>query len=96
MRPQHDYPPRVRAKYDLPLWLKDELEAAARDPRVDTSTSQLAAFLLALGLHQLRARPRTLAELQENRSPARSLRFSCNVDIPEKWHPDSVPVDGDS
>lgn len=95
MKARHDYAPRTRAKYDVPLWLKDELEAAARDPRVDTSTSQLVAFLLATALHQLRSRPQMLAELQEHRSPARSLRFSCNVDIPEKYLPDSVPINGD-
>ena len=79
--------PRIRVKYDLPLWLKDDLEATARDPRVQTSTSQLAAFLLAAALDQFRQRDYLLKQLRAHSSPARSIKFARNIAIPEEYLP---------
>jgi hypothetical protein len=85
-------PPRPRVKYDLPLWIKEQIEDTAHSQAIDTSASQLAAYLLAYALHQLRIRPDLTTRLLQARSPARSLKFSANLNIPHDWR----PTDGDN
>jgi hypothetical protein len=84
---KQDYKPRVRAKFLLPCWLKDELEAAARDPRVDTSTSQLVAFLLAAAMDQFTRRDYLIKQLQAHRSPAHSIKYGTDIAIPDEYLP---------
>lgn len=83
-------PPRMRLKIDVPPWLKEQLEQVAHSNQVDTSTSQLCAFLLAAAITQLERSPRLLQQLKAGQRPTRSLRFSFDLDIPEDWRPNET------
>jgi hypothetical protein len=68
---------RVRVRYDVPGWLKDEVERIAA--REEVSASSMGAFLLARGLRAYRAgdcRPRKVA--------CESPRFEFLVDVDER------------
>jgi hypothetical protein len=77
---------RVRVKVDLPAVLKAAIDAGAEE--LDTSESQLAAFLLAWGLRAYRAGNADLcAAIKENTTRARALRFAHGLEIPDDWLP---------
>lgn len=79
---------RARVKYDLPPALKEAIDELAKRGDISTSASQLGAFLMAFGLRALLAGEPALHEaLREGRSPARTLQFTHNLDIPEEWLP---------
>lgn len=74
---------RVVAKYDLPDWLKSQVEAEALEE--ETSASQLAAFLIAWALRDLRQKDKQIVDaLFEAKRPSRSLRFGSLVEIPRE------------
>ena len=70
---------RVRVKADLPVEVKQAVAAEAA--RLETSESQVVAFLLAWALHELRAGNAELVEaLETARVYARALRFLTIAD----------------
>lgn len=72
---------RVRGRYDMPAWLKDEVDAAAK--RYETSSSQLAAVLLAWALRDLNDQhPGLVDAIVSNREQSKSLRFRYDLRIP--------------
>ena len=75
---------RVRVKADMPVELK---EAVSREAdRLETSDSQLVAFLVAWGLKELAAGDRDLVKaLEGGRVWAKALRFRYDLTIPDDW-----------
>jgi len=75
---------RVRVKADLPVEVKQAVAAEAE--RLETSESQVVAFLLAWALHELRTANPDLAEaLETARIYSRALRFLYNYEIPDAF-----------
>lgn len=75
---------RVRVKADLPVELKEAVSRAA--DRLETSDSQLVAFLVAYGLKELTAGDEELVEaLMKGRVWAKALRFRYDLTIPDAW-----------
>lgn len=75
---------RVRVKADLPVEVKQAVAAEAA--RLETSESQVVAFLLAWALHELRAGNPELAEaLETARVYSRALRFLYDLPIPDAF-----------
>lgn len=75
---------RVRVKYDILPEMKLAIETEAK--LVDTSASQLAAFLLAWALKEYAAGNSDLRQaVRDARMAARTLKFSYNLTIPEGW-----------
>lgn len=75
---------RVRVKYDILPEMKAAIEAEAKE--IDTSASQVAAFLLAWALNEYAAGNSDLRQaLRDARMTARTLKFSYNLTIPEGW-----------
>jgi len=75
---------RVRVKYDILPEMKAAIEAEAK--QIDTSASQLAAFLLAWALKEYAAgNPDLRQSLRDAKMTARTLKFSYNLAIPEGW-----------
>ena len=72
---------RVRVRVDVPAAVKAAVEAEAQ--RLKTGESQMASFLLAWALAELRAGNKELARLlRENTLYARTLRFEYVLEIP--------------
>jgi hypothetical protein len=72
---------RVRVKADLPVAVKQAVAAEAA--RLETSESQVVAFLLAWSLHELHAGNAELVEaLETARVYSRALRFIYDLQIP--------------
>jgi hypothetical protein len=73
---------RVRVKLDVPAEVKAALEEHAGE--LETSGSQLAAFLLAWAMAELREGNRELAEaIERSKVWARALRFKFDLDPSE-------------
>jgi len=71
---------RVRVKYDLKPELKAAIEQAAEAE--ETSSSQLAGFLLSWAMRAYRAGDAELrAALKAGKSPARTPRVSYNLEF---------------
>ena len=74
---------RSKATYDLPPGLQRAVAAVAR--REDTSSSQVVALCLAYALAAyVGEEPGLMAGLSQRR-PARTPRFSWNLEMPEAW-----------
>ncbi len=75
---------RVRVKADLPVEVKQVVAAEAE--RLETSESQVVAFLLAWALHELHAgNPELVKALETARVYARALRFLYDLQIPDAF-----------
>jgi hypothetical protein len=75
---------RVRVKADLPAEVKQAVAAEAE--RLETSESQVVAFLLAWALHELQAGSAELVEaLETARVHSRALRFLYDLQIPDAF-----------
>ena len=75
---------RVRVKADFPVELKTAVSGEA--DRLETSDSQLVAFLVAYGLKKLTDGDPTLVEaLEGGRVWAKALRFRYDLTIPDDW-----------
>lgn len=75
---------RVRVKADLPVEVKRAVERVAGE--VETSESQLVAFLVAYGLKRLRDGDQGLvAALAGAKTWAQALRFKYDLVIPDGW-----------
>jgi len=75
---------RVRVKADLPVEVKQAVAAEAA--RLETSESQVVAFLLAWALHELRTGNTELVEaLETARVYSRALRFLYDLQIPDAF-----------
>lgn len=75
---------RVRVKADLPVEVKQAVAAEAE--RLETSESQVVAFLLAWALHELHAGNAELVKaLETARVYSRALRFLFNYEIPDAF-----------
>ena len=75
---------RVRVKADLPVEVKTAVERVAGE--VETSESQIVAFLVAWGLKRLRDGDRELvAALEGAKTWAKALRFKHDLSIPNNW-----------
>jgi hypothetical protein len=75
---------RVRVKADLLVEVKQAVAAEAE--RLETSESQVVAFLLAWALHELRTGNTELVEaLETARAYSRALRFLFNLEIPDRF-----------
>ena len=75
---------RVRVKADLPAEVKQAVAAEAE--RLETSESQVVAFLLAWALHELRTGNTDLVEaLETARVYSRALRFLYDLQIPDAF-----------
>ena len=73
---------RVRVKADLPVEVKQAVAAEAA--RLETSESQVVAFLLAWALHELRTGNTELVEaLETARVYSRALRFLYDLQLPD-------------
>jgi len=73
---------RVRVKADLPVEVKQAVAAEAE--RLETSESQVVAFLLAWALHELHVGNSELTEaLETARVYSRALRFLYDLPIPD-------------
>lgn len=71
---------RVRLRYDVPKWLKDAVETAARNE--ETSFSQMGAFLLAWALRLYQQGDEALLNaLQNGKKASPSLRLTWNLSI---------------
>lgn len=82
---------RVRGRYDIPAWLKAEVDKAAK--RYETSASQLAMLLLAWGLKDLKGGNRELlSAIQDHRALSQSLRFRYDLEVPS--HLEDAVCDG--
>jgi hypothetical protein len=68
---------------DVPPTVKAAL--AERAHQLDTSESQLAAWLLAYALDRAQADPELAAMLDASCVTARALKFPWNLEIPETW-----------
>ncbi len=74
---------RSKATYDLPPALQRAVAVVAR--REDTSSSQVVAMCLAYALAAyLGEEPGLMTGLSQRR-PARTPRFSWNLEVPEAW-----------
>ena len=67
---------RVRLMLDVPEWLRDAVMAEGE--RRGTSTSSLAALLLAVGLREVRS-----GRVDVRRKPSESPRFEWLVEVSE-------------
>ena len=73
---------RVRVKADLPVAVKQAVAAEAA--RLETSESQVVAFLLAWALYELHAgNPELVDALETARVYSRALRFLYDLPIPD-------------
>jgi hypothetical protein len=77
---------RVRAYYDLHDQAIDDAIAAIA-AEMGTSKSQVASFFLALGLHEYlnSNSERTWNTLVDGKTPARTLRYEWDVELPDAW-----------
>ena len=73
---------RVRIKIDLAAEVKQALVQRAAE--IDTSQSQLAAFLLAWALRELASDEALQQAIEGSKWTARSLHFRWNLEIPEE------------
>jgi hypothetical protein len=71
---------RPKATYDLPLALIEKVQEVAS--REDVSQSDIVAWALAEFLEHYEAGG---VNLQEHKTAARSLRFACKLELPERW-----------
>ena len=71
---------RPKATYDLPLALIEKIQEIAS--REDVSQSDIVAWALVEFLERYEAGE---VVLQEHKTSARSLRFACKLDLPERW-----------
>ena len=84
---------RVRVKYDILPEMKAAIEAEAKE--IDTSASQVAAFLLAWALKEYAAGNADLRQaVRDAMMTARTLKFAHNLTIPEEWM--KTASDGDN
>jgi hypothetical protein len=75
---------RVRVKSDLPVEVKQAVAAEA--DRLETSESQVVAFLLAWAVRELRAgNPELCAALDAARVYSRALRFLYDFPVPDAF-----------
>lgn len=75
---------RCRLLLDVPEALKEAVRREADNQ--DSSISQVAAFLLAFALAELRGGNRALADAMYGaKCPSRTLQFSWELEIPEEW-----------
>lgn len=73
---------RVRVRVDVPPWLKEALAAVAKTE--DTSTSQLASFLLAWGLYMYATTPELREAITNAKRVSRTPKTLWNLEIPEE------------
>jgi len=73
---------RVRVRVDVHLWLKEALAAVAKTE--DTSTSQLASFLLAWGLYMYATTPELRQAITDAKRVSRTPKTLWNLEIPEE------------
>lgn len=71
---------RPKATYDLPLALIEKVQEIAS--REDVSQSDIVAWALVEFLERYEAGE---VVLQEHKTSARSLRFACKLELPERW-----------
>ena len=71
---------RPKATYDLSLALIEKVQEVAS--REDVAQSDIVAWALAAFFERYEAGE---AQLEEHKSAARSLRFACKLDLPERW-----------
>lgn len=81
---------RHKATYDLPPAVQAALQQVAR--REDTSASQIGEFLLAFALDAYRQRNQALMAALSARHPARTPRFSFNLEVPATWRAQVVAL----
>lgn len=75
---------RQKATYDLPADIQAAVKAIAR--KEDTSASQVVEVFLAYALVAYASREGGLQEvIWEAKTPARTPRFSWNLELPEAW-----------
>ena len=74
---------RQKVTYDMDPAVQSALQHAAK--REDTSSSQLAMLLLAFALHAYANKDEALLAALDTKTPARTPRFSWNLDIPNGW-----------
>ncbi len=75
---------RKRATYDVDPAIHQALQRIAKHE--DTSASQVAEFLIAVGLLEYaKGNDDLLSALLDGRSLAHTMRFSWNLSIPEAW-----------
>ncbi len=75
---------RQKATYDLPADIQAAVKAIAR--KEDTSASQVVEVFLAYALVAYASREGGLQEvIWEAKAPARTPRFSWNLELPETW-----------
>ena len=75
---------RQRASYDLPAEIQEAVRAVARQE--DTSASQVVEMLLAYALvAYARGEEALRGAFWGGKTPARTPRFSWNLELPEAW-----------
>lgn len=75
---------RQKATYDLPTHIQEAVKAVAR--KEDTSASQVVEMLLAYALvAYARGEEELKGAFWDNKTPARTPRFSWNLELPEAW-----------
>ena len=71
---------RPKATYDLSLALLEKVQEVAS--REDVSQSDIVAWALVAFLERYEAGG---VSLDEHKNAARSLRFACKLELPERW-----------
>ena len=74
---------RTRATYDLALEVQKAIQEIAGE--VNTSASQIAELFLAFAVREYRRGNPDLMAALENRSYARTPRFTWNLELPREW-----------
>ena len=75
---------RAKATYDLPRDIQEAVRRVAREE--DTSASQVVEMLLAFALNAyIRGEESLRGAFWDGKTPARTPRFSWNVEPPDEW-----------
>lgn len=82
---------RTRAAYDLAQEVQKAIQKIAGE--VNTSASQIAELFLAFAVREYRRGNPDLMAALENRSYARTPRFTWNLELPREWLEEAASVE---